>query len=107
MLKKEAEPMAGEHQVAGQTASGASFGFWVSIGTGAMTLLMFGIAMATPPLGGPMCKTGCFSYPYLDIAERFPRDDYWMFLGIVAVLFFLAFGTAILGSTSLKSPSSQ
>lgn len=69
----------------------SQFGFWAALGTGLTTLLTFGVAIATPPLSGPLCKEGCFSYPYLDIATRFPRDYYWMFPAIVATLLYVAF----------------
>jgi hypothetical protein len=67
------------------------FGWWASLGTGVTTLLTLGIAIATPPLSGPLCAQGCFGYPYLDVASRFPRDYLWMFPAIVATLFYVAF----------------
>lgn len=54
------------------------FGYGVSLFTAGMTLLTFGIALCTPPLSGPFCRSGCFEYPYHEIAGRFPRDYYWM-----------------------------
>ena len=69
----------------------ARFGFWSSLGTGVITLFTFAAAIATPPKSGQLCETGCYSYPYLDIGERFPRDYYWMFPALLAMLFFVAF----------------
>jgi hypothetical protein len=86
MRQQGGGPVAAE-----QTASAARFGFWASIGTGVVTLVTFAIAIATPPPAGPLCKADCYSYPYLDVAERFPRDYYWMFPAIVGLLFFVAF----------------
>jgi hypothetical protein len=53
-------------------------------------MLAFAIAILTPPLSGPLCKEGCFNYPYLEIAARFPRDYYWMFAAIPATLLYVA-----------------
>lgn len=69
----------------------SQFGFWTALGTGVMTLVTSGIAIATPPLSGPWCREGCFSYPYLDIAARFPRDYYWMLPAMPATLLYVAF----------------
>ena len=73
----------------------AQFGFWAALGTGAVTLVTFGMAIATPPLSGPMCQEGCLTYPYIDIAARFPRDYLWMFPAMVATLLSMAFLLAI------------
>lgn len=71
--------------------SEARFGMWSSLATGLSTLVTFGVAIATPPLSGQMCREGCFGYPFLDVASRFPRDYYWMFPAILATLLFVAF----------------
>jgi hypothetical protein len=68
----------------------ARFGFWTSLGTGLSTTVTFAIAILTPPLSGSLCKEGCFNYPYLEIAARFPRDYYWMFAAIPATLLYVA-----------------
>jgi hypothetical protein len=62
-----------------ETSSVARFGFWAALATGLSTLVTFAIAIAPPPLSGQLCKEGCLSYPYLDIAVRFPRDYFWLF----------------------------
>lgn len=69
----------------------AQFGYWAALGTGVTTLVTFGIAIATPPLSGPLCKEGCFSYPFLDVAARFPRDYYWMGAAMLSTLLYVAF----------------
>lgn len=50
-----------------------------ALATTVLTIITFGIAIATPPLAGPFCTGECYAYPYLDIASRFPRDYYWMY----------------------------
>ena len=71
------------------------FGWWAALGNGAMTLIAFAVAVATPPLSGPFCRSKCYEYPYLDVAARYPRDYYWMFPAIVATLLFVAFAVAL------------
>jgi len=57
--------------------------------TSVLTLVTFGIAIATPPLSGPWCTDSCFSYPYADIAERFPRDYYWMYAAMFQLMVYV------------------
>lgn len=75
----------------------ARFGFGAALGTALATALTFGVAIATPPLSGDFCEAGCFHYPFLDVAGRFPRDYAWMFLAIGAMFFVLAFVVALYG----------
>jgi hypothetical protein len=77
------------HEVS-PSLSQARFGFWIALSTGFLTLITFIVAIMTPPLSGPFCREGCYQYPYLDIASRFPRDYYWMFPAMVATLLFVA-----------------
>ncbi len=70
-------------------------GFWSAVLTTVLTLITFGIAIITPPLGGPYCTTGCYSYPYSDITSRFPRDYYWMYPAILLVLAFYVLMVAV------------
>lgn len=65
------------------------FGYYISLVTAILTIVTFGIAIMTPPLSGPWCEASCFRYPYTDIAGRFPRDYYWMFLAMILFLFYL------------------
>jgi hypothetical protein len=62
-----------------ETKTIAKVGFYSAILTAVLTILSFAIAFATPPLSGPFCTGGCFTYPYSDIASRFPRDYFWMY----------------------------
>lgn len=58
-----------------------------------LTVVTAVVAIGTPPLSGPLCQAGCFQYPYLDVASRFPRDYYWMYpamLQAAAFLFLMA-----------------
>jgi hypothetical protein len=57
----------------------ARVGFYSALMTVLLTLATFTIAYLTPPLGGHYCAGNCFSYPYSDIASRFPRDYIWMY----------------------------
>ncbi len=49
----------------------------------------FAIAVMTPPLSGPFCLEGCYEYPFHDIADRFPRDYYWMYAAIFLFLIYI------------------
>jgi hypothetical protein len=70
------------------------FGIIIAAVTAALTLVTFAISVSTLPLSGPFCAEDCFSYPYRDIAARFPRDYYWMLpagvLGLLAVALTIA-----------------
>ena len=57
----------------------ARVGYYAALMTVLLTLVAFSIAYLTPPLAGPFCTGGCFTYPYSDIASRFPRDYFWMY----------------------------
>jgi hypothetical protein len=66
-----------------ETRTIAKVGFYSAILTALLTICSFVIAYLTPPLSGPFCAGGCFTYPYSDIASRFPRDYYWMYSAMV------------------------
>lgn len=65
------------------------FGFYISAITSLLTVITFAVAICTPPLSGPFCTGNCFEYPFTDIAERFPRDYYWMYLTIILSFMYL------------------
>jgi len=69
--------------------SDLSVSLYTAIITAALTGITLVIAFCTPPLSGPFCRTGCFSYPFLDIASRFPRDYLWMYPAILATASYL------------------
>jgi hypothetical protein len=87
-----------EASTRGERAAGADarFGLWSALATALMTLVTSAIAVATPPLSGPLCTAGCLAYPYSDIAARFPRDYYWMFPALPATLLYVAFVLGLL-----------
>jgi hypothetical protein len=66
-----------------ETKTIAKVGFYSALLTALLTVFSFVIAYLTPPLSGPFCAGGCFTYPYSDIASRFPRDYYWMYPAMV------------------------
>lgn len=68
----------------------AKFGHKISVAAAILTIITFTLAILTPPLSGPFCKSDCFQYPYSDIISRFPRDYYWMYLAMILMLFYLA-----------------
>jgi hypothetical protein len=68
----------------------SKFGYYISIITTFVTVITFAIAIGTPPLSGPFCTGSCFEYPFGDIAERFPRDYFWMYSAIfLSVSYFI------------------
>lgn len=87
-----------------QLPSASRFGFWAAMATGVTTLFTFAVAICTPPMSGELCKEGCFGYPYLEIASRFPRDYYWMFSSILATLLYVAF---MLGIQARATPEKR
>jgi hypothetical protein len=54
-------------------------GAGIAIATAVLTLVTATTAVLTPPLSGPWCTEGCFTYPYEGITSRYPRDYLWMF----------------------------
>lgn len=78
-----------------ETKTISKMGFYSAVLTTLLTLITFGIAYNTPPLSGPYCTDGCFSYPYSDIASRFPRDYIWMYPAILLCLAYYVLMTSI------------
>ncbi|MCF6344423.1 MAG: hypothetical protein L3J15_07120 [Devosiaceae bacterium] len=76
------------------------FGYFISIGTTALTLLTFGFALIAVPIAGKFCPQDCISYPYLDILEQFPKDYLWMYPAMVLTLVFVALVAAIHQATA-------
>jgi hypothetical protein len=86
-----------------ETRNVARFGLWAALGTAVTTTITFGVAVATPPLSGPLCKAGCFRYPYLDVVDRFPRDYFWMFPALAAIVFYIALLVALDGRAATEN----
>jgi hypothetical protein len=68
---------------------------WIAYATAVMTVVTFGVALATPPISGSFCVESCIDYPYLDTLERFPRDYLWMPLACVLTLLYLALVSSV------------
>jgi hypothetical protein len=65
------------------------FSFYTALLTSGLALVTFIVAVMTPPISGPLCKSNCIGYPYTDIISRFPRDYYWMFFAIIFLLLYV------------------
>lgn len=76
--------------------SALTIGLYGSILTVVLTIPTFIVSYLTPPLSGPLCRAlNCFAYPFTNIASRFPRDYYWMYLAILLTLVYLVWITSI------------
>ncbi len=64
-------------------------GLFASVATVFTTVVTFGLALMAVPISGANCPADCIDYPYLDTAERFPRDYVWMYGAIILVLAYL------------------
>lgn len=71
------------------------FGFYISLSLTLLTIFTFTIAMLTPPLSGPFCPGNCYEYPFHNIADRYPRDYYWMFPAMALTLLYVVFTICI------------
>jgi len=78
-----------------ETKTIAKVGFYSAILTALLTVFTFVIAFLTPPLSGPFCAGGCFTYPYSDIASRFPRDYIWMYPAMILNMVYYVLMVAI------------
>ena len=68
---------------------GERFDLMIAVLTVAATLVAFGVAILTPPKGGPFCTAGCVKYPYIDIAAYIPRDFLWMYPALLPAPLFV------------------
>lgn len=73
----------------------ANVGFLFSIAVSVLTVITFGIAINTPPISGSWCIDGCIEYPYLNIADRFPVDFWWMFPGMALQCLYIIWYSAL------------
>jgi hypothetical protein len=73
----------------------AKVGFYAALLTALLTVGTFVIAYLSPPLSGPFCTDNCFTYPYADIASRFPRDYFWMYPAMLLNLVYYILMVAI------------
>ncbi len=70
-------------------------GFWVAILMVVSGVTAFTSAVATPPISGPFCRSGCVTYPYTDVASFVPHDYIWMYPGILLTPLFVIVMTCI------------
>ena len=70
-------------------------GFWVAILTAVSAVTAFAIAIATPPISGPFCQSGCVTYPYANVVSFVPHDYIWMYPGILLTPMFVILMTCI------------
>jgi hypothetical protein len=84
--------------------SAAVPGFCAATLTTLLTLVTFVVAVLTPPLSGPYCAEGCYTYPYAGIAARFPRDYYWMY---PAMLVFGAYAVLLAAVHRFAAPEKK
>ncbi len=75
-------------------SSTARVGYVSSIVTSLLVLITFAIAIATPPLSGPLCAANCIAYPFADAITRFPRDYLWMYPAILLFTSYVVFASA-------------
>jgi len=68
-------------------------GCWAAILMIVFTGVAFAIAITTPPISGPFCRSGCVSYPYSGVASYVPHDYVWLYpaLFIAPLFLILAF----------------
>jgi hypothetical protein len=64
-------------------------GFYSAIIMAVLAIVTFGIAICTPPVSGPFCKSPCIGYPFTDIISRFPGDYIWMYGAILLIIVFI------------------
>lgn len=73
----------------------ARLGYWSALLTAILAAVTLGIAIATPPISGPFCVSGCVGYPYTDIVARFPRDYYWMYPAMLLMVALIVWAVAV------------
>lgn len=64
-------------------------GSYLFLALSVVTIFTFFIAFLTPPLSGPFCQADCYTHPYHNISDRFPRDYYWMYPAIILNLLYI------------------
>ena len=70
-------------------------GFWIAILTAVFTAVAFVIAIATPPISGPFCQSGCIAYPYTNVVSHIPHDYIWLYPAIFIAPLFLILAVCI------------
>lgn len=60
-------------------------GFFSAILTAVLGTATFALALATPPISGPLAVNP-IQYPFTEIVSRFPRDYIWMYAAMLLML---------------------
>lgn len=76
-------------------ATAIQLGFWSAVLMAAFAAVALAIAIATPPISGPFCRSGCVSYPYAGVAAFVPHDYIWMYPGILLTPLFVVLVASI------------
>lgn len=69
-------------------------GLLSAILTVVLTAVTFALALATPPISGPLAVDP-IQYPYTEIISRFPRDYFWMYCAMILMLVFIVTAVCI------------
>src|SRR5271169_5342859 len=64
-------------------ATASRLGFWCASLMALLAAFSFAIAVATPPISGPFCQSGCVPYPYATVVLYVSHDYIWMYPGIL------------------------
>ncbi len=78
-----------------QPLASIQIGFWTAILITVFTAVAFVIAIATPPISGPFCQSGCVAYPYANVASYVPHDYIWFYPAIFIAPLFLVLAVCI------------
>lgn len=73
-------------------------GCFMALFTGILTVVTFVTAILTPPISGPLAQNP-ITYPFLHIADRFPRDYLWMYPAMLLMLSYIVFSVILFYST--------
>jgi len=76
-------------------ATASKLGFWIALITAVLAAISLAIAIATPPISGPFCQSGCVTYPYANVASFIPHDYIWMYSAILLTPLFVILMTCI------------
>jgi uncharacterized membrane-anchored protein len=57
--------------------------------TAGLGIVAFALAIVAVPIAGANCPAGCIPYPYLDTADRWPRDFLWQPPAVAFILSWL------------------
>lgn len=64
-------------------------GFWFAMLMALVAAIALGLAVTTLPMSGPLCRSGCVTYPYEAVAAFVPHDYIWMYPAILMAPIFV------------------